>query len=406
MADAESLIEGKGTVKKNIHWFIGGLVALVIVIAIFAQDASSQKRKIQKQKEAATQVPQADSNPDAIKGALEKQKEVPLDNSPGDLANSKLGVPEIAKDGVGRSQAETEAISAKEAQAIEDARREAQLNGSSILAISNDASSLEQLGRLQQQQQAEAPTRLAVNENDLRQALAGPTLEPEVIPQKVLTKEEKDQEWLNDLSKKNKTNPITEDTVNSPYTIFQGAVIPAVLMTKITSQLPGQVTGIVSQDVYDGVTGSHIVIPKGSTVYGSYNNSISQGQSRLTVAFTRLILPNGRSVSLLGMPAADKVGQHGLEGDVNNRYFQRFGFSFLTAVLGVIVDKNNSNNTTIINTGGGTGAGVSTAAGTILTDMSRAEQQRSEQIKPIVTIKQGEKFNINVNRDISIEPYK
>ena len=105
------------------------------------------------------------------------------------------------------------------------------------------------------------------------------------------------------------------------------------------------------------------------------------------------------------MPAADKVGQHGLEGDVDNRYIQRFGFSFFTAVLGAIVDKNNTSNTTIINTDQSAGTGISTAAGTILTDISRQEQQRNAQIKPIVTIKQGMKFNINVNRDISIKPY-
>lgn len=399
MAESDSLINGSGTVKKNIHYFIGGFIALVVVIAIFAQDASSQKKKAEKAKEPP-KVAQVDGNPDGIKGALEKQKTVYV-------PEERVGVPAVAMEGVGTNAQKAAEISAAEAQAIEDAKRDAQNNGSSILAINAAANT--NLGQFAEMRQAllnGEQQRLNVNEADLRAALAPAVPEaPEPVAPPTLTKEEKDQEWLEAQAKRNKTNPITEDTTNSPYTVFEGAVIPAVLMTKINSQLPGQVTAVVSQDVYDGVSGRHLVIPKGSSIYGTYNNSVIQGQSRLTVAFSRLVLPNGRSVSLLGMPAADKVGQHGIEGDVNNRYVQRFGFSFLTAVLGLIVDKNNSNNTTIINAGGGMGAGVSTAAGTILTDIARSEKQRSDQIRPIVTIKQGEKFNINVNRDISISPY-
>lgn len=395
MAEAESLIEGKGTVKKNIHWFILGLVGLVIVIAIFAQDNTAKKRKAEKENEPP-KVAQADTNPNTIKGALDKQKEYPVETP---------GIPAIATEGVGKNEKETEAFNAKEAQAIEDAKRDAQLNGSSILAIGSDMASFTQVADMQRTQ-ANLPPRVEVNENDLRAAMAPPTLQPTVVAPKELTKEEKDQEWLDKMAAKNKTTPITEDAINSPYTIFQGATIPAVLMTSVNSQLPGQITAVVSQDVYDGVSGSHLIVPKGSNLYGMYNNSVIQGQNRLTVAFSRLVLPNGRSVSLLGMPSADKIGQQGLEGDVDNRYLQRFGFSFLTAVLGSIVDNNNRNNTTIINNGGGYGAGISTAAGTILTDIARSEQQRASQIKPVIIIKQGEKFNINVNRDISIAPYK
>jgi len=394
MADSDSLIQGTGTVKKNIHWFIAGIIGLVIVVAIFAQDASSRKEKADKAKEQPKIVEPIIDN---IDGVLASQKtEV--------IPNEKPSVPAVAIEGVGKDTKETAEISAAEAQAIEDARNQAHNLGSAIMVIGTQNGVLDSVSQLQRPVSDTEPN-LEVNEAALRAAMAPAVVERDAPVQKTLTKEEKDQEWIEKQAKLNKTNPITEDTANSPYTIFEGTEIPAVLMTKVSSQLPGQVTGVVSQDVYDSVSGNYIIIPKGSTIYGTYNNSIMQGQSRLTVTFNRLILPNGRTISLLGMPAADKVGQHGLEGDVDNRYGQRFGFSFLTAVLGAIVDKNNSSNTTIINTGEGSGSGISTAAGTILTDMSRQEQQRNAQIKPIVTIKQGMKFNINVNRDISIKPY-
>lgn len=403
MADADSLIEGKGTVKKNIHLFVGALIAIVIVIAIFAQDASSKKNKAEKAK-VPEKIAQADMNPAGIKGALELQKTTAIPNA-AVVAGDKPGVPGIATEGVGLTAKQTEAISVKEQQAIDDARREAQLNGSSILAISTEATAFEKFNA-GNNPYSEAPKRVDVNESDLKKAMAGPVGEPEAVQiQKTLNKDDPSQSWQAALSNRKKTEAIVEDIANSPYTIFEGAVIPAVLMTKVNSQLPGQVTALVSQDVYDGVTGRYLIIPKGSMCYGTYNNNVVQGQSRLMVAFTRLILPNGRSVSLQGMPAADKSGQHGIEGDVNNHYLERFGISMMTAVLGTIVDNRNSGSTTVINTGTG-GSGVTTAAGTVLVEMSRAEQQRTAQIKPTVVLTQGEKFNINVNRDISIEPYR
>jgi len=399
MADAASLIDGKGTVKKNIHIFIIGLVSIVVVVAIFMQDASSKKRKADKAKEPVKQSEQVVVK-DNIKGVLDKQKaEVPDPNPP------VVGIPGVVTDGVGKDAKETAVLNDKEIQAVETARSEAQQAGSAILAISSDSLSLGNIPPAFQQQPTQNEADYKINRDDMRQALAGPLLEAQQ-PQapKVLTKQEQDEAFLEKQSKRAKTTAIVEDIANSPYTIFEGSVIPAVLMTQVNSQLPGQITGLVSQDVYDDVTGSHLIIPKGSTVFGTYSNNVVQGQSRLIVTFSRLKLPNGRTVSLLGMPGADKIGQHGIEGDVNNRYFQRYGFSFLTAVLGGIADRQSSGSTTVINTGNG-GNGVSTAAGTILTQIAQNEQNRASQIQPIVVLKQGEKFNINVNRDIAIAPY-
>lgn len=303
MADSDSLIQGTGTVKKNIHWFIAGIIGLVIVVAIFAQDASSRKEKADKAKEQPKIVEPIIDN---IDGVLASQKTEFIPNE------TKPTVPAVAIEGVGKDTKETAEISAAEAQAIEDARRQAQTYGSAIMVIGTQNVAFDGISQLQRPV-SDTGSNLEVNEADLRAALAPAVLEKDAPVQKILSKEEKDQDWIEQQAKRNKTNPITEDTANSPYTIFEGTEIPAVLMTTVSSQLPGQVTGVVSQDVYDSVSGNYIIIPKGSTIYGTYNNSIVQGQSRLTVAFKRLILPNGRTVSLLGMPAADKVGQHGLE---------------------------------------------------------------------------------------------
>ena len=49
----------------------------------------------------------------------------------------------------------------------------------------------------------------------------------------------------------------------SPYELKRGSVIPATLITGISSDLPGRITAQVSQNVYDSATGHYLLIPQG-----------------------------------------------------------------------------------------------------------------------------------------------
>ena len=60
----------------------------------------------------------------------------------------------------------------------------------------------------------------------------------------------------------------------SPYTLFAGTVIPGVLITGINSDLPGQIEGQISQNVYDTVRGQHLILPQGTKLLGSYDSRI------------------------------------------------------------------------------------------------------------------------------------
>jgi len=89
----------------------------------------------------------------------------------------------------------------------------------------------------------------------------------------------------------------------SPYQVMAGNIIPASLVTGLNSDLPGQVIGQVTENVYDTVTGQHLLIPQGSRLMGRYDSVIAFGQSRALVVWTRLILPNGDSIQLDNLPA-------------------------------------------------------------------------------------------------------
>jgi type IV secretory pathway VirB10-like protein len=84
----------------------------------------------------------------------------------------------------------------------------------------------------------------------------------------------------------------------SPFAVQAGTIIPAALMTGIRSDLPGQITAQVTEAVYDTPTGRAKLIPQGSRLIGIYDSQIAFGQSRVLLVWTRLIMPNGRSIML------------------------------------------------------------------------------------------------------------
>ena len=82
-----------------------------------------------------------------------------------------------------------------------------------------------------------------------------------------------------------------------------GTVIPAALITGIRSDLPGQVTAQVTENVYDSPTGKYLLIPQGAKLIGLYDSQIAFGQDRVLLVWTRLIMPNGRRSCWSASPA-------------------------------------------------------------------------------------------------------
>lgn len=120
---------------------------------------------------------------------------------------------------------------------------------------------------------------------------------------------------------------------SSPNIVQAGSVIPAALITSIRSDLPGTITAQVTQNVYDSVTGRHLLIPQGSRLIGEYDSQISFGQNRVLLAWDRLILPDGRSIQLDRLPGADSSGQSGLR----DRADQHWGGLLRTALISTLL---------------------------------------------------------------------
>lgn len=171
----------------------------------------------------------------------------------------------------------------------------------------------------------------------------------------------------------------------------QGKVIPAVLGRQLNSDLPGRITAIVSADVHDAE--GRLLIPKGATLIGRYDAGVQVGQSRLLFAFERLVLPNGFSFDLPAAPGADLAGAAGMTGEVDNHFLQMFGASLLIAVLA-----EHTQQPAVV-TQYGT-SGPTTAAGQVLSDVSRTVLERNRVIPPTITVPQGTRINVEVVADM------
>ena len=131
---------------------------------------------------------------------------------------------------------------------------------------------------------------------------------------------------------------VSPDRVEPPasrYVLQAGSVIPAALITGIRSDLPGEVTAQVTEDVHDSPTGKILLIPQGARLVGQYDAQVSFGQSRVLLVWTRLIMPNGRSIVLERQPAADAAGYAGLEDEVDNHWGMLFKAAILSTLLSV-----------------------------------------------------------------------
>ena len=104
---------------------------------------------------------------------------------------------------------------------------------------------------------------------------------------------------------------------------------------KLNSDLPGQVIGQVTENIYDTVTGRHLLIPQGAKVIGSYESRNSYGDNRAFVTWSRLILPNGNSMTLDDLGAVDGQGFAGLHDKVDSHTGKVIKASVLSSIFGV-----------------------------------------------------------------------
>lgn len=197
----------------------------------------------------------------------------------------------------------------------------------------------------------------------------------------------------------------------SPYVLPAGTLIPCTLISGINSDLPGNITASVTENVYDWSHPNVVLIPQGTKVFGIYDSQIAFAQKRVQISWTRLIYPDGSYVDLNGMPGTDRQGYSGLSDKYYPRYGRLLAAAVATAALGSVglLFENDSNNGTVVTTSTGStvvvpnnsaGKEIGKNVAESIGNMGQSLFDKMLNTPPTILIRPGTRFNIQVNADI------
>ena len=197
---------------------------------------------------------------------------------------------------------------------------------------------------------------------------------------------------------------ITQTATLTDHDLAPGSVIPITLLTGINTDLPGEVIGLVRQDVYDTLTGRNILIPKGSRVMADYNSSVSFGQHSVQIAWNQLITTDGRVYSLPGFSGTTPEGYSGVKDKYSDHFWEILGGAMLGSIVnyssGYVKDQadqaSNIAGTELISLLTGSVVDTSTNYVEKYADLATSRQ-------PTITIRTGTQTMLLVNRIFTVK---
>lgn len=213
------------------------------------------------------------------------------------------------------------------------------------------------------------------------------------------------QEKIDFVNQKSKMNVISSNFIMdqiTQYQLFAGTVVPGILQTGLNSDLPGQVVGIVSQNVFDSTTGKWLLIPQGTKIIGTYDAKTSFAQTRGLVVWQRLIFPDGRSIVLDNFVGTDQSGYSGFHDKVRSHYSRVVWTALLggaiTGGVAAATSTDSDDNSFKAEAGAAAAQNISNAVNSIV--------NKNLNIAPTIMIRPGYQFNIMIEEDLLLEPYE
>ncbi len=183
----------------------------------------------------------------------------------------------------------------------------------------------------------------------------------------------------------------------SPNIVQAGSIIPAALITGIRSDLPGQITAQVTQNVYDSPTGRILLIPQGARLIGEYDSEITAGQTRVLLAWDRLIMPDGRSIVLERQPGADGAGFAGLQDRVNQHWGNLLRAAAVSTLLGVGAELGADSEDDLTRA-------LRRGSQDTINQTGQQIVRRQLNVRPTLTIRPGHPLRVVITRDLVLEP--
>lgn len=181
---------------------------------------------------------------------------------------------------------------------------------------------------------------------------------------------------------------------NRDLTITKGNTIDCVLNTKFDSSVVGMMSCTVTRNIYSA-SGRVVLIDRGSRVIGEYQGGMKQGDNRVFVMWNRIETPKGVMIDI-NSPGAGSLGEAGLNGRIDSKFWRRFGGALLVSVINDI--SRAASESAAEKTIGGDVRLEESAS--IAQQMATEELERSINIPPSIIKHQGDRLSIYVARDV------
>ena len=193
-------------------------------------------------------------------------------------------------------------------------------------------------------------------------------------------------------------------TVDGPlHRILEGTLIDAALTNRLDGSSAAPVNCLVTNPVYSH-TGRLVLIPAGARLLGETKPVQALGETRLAVAFHRLIMPDGSTISLNRFLGLNQIGDAGLRDRVNHHYLSTFGaaaavglISGLAQYLGTAGLNQGSGDRTVVIAGGATDATAQAGLQVMNRFLNRI---------PTVTIREGHRVRVYITSDLDLPAYR
>ena len=170
--------------------------------------------------------------------------------------------------------------------------------------------------------------------------------------------------------------------------IYEGSFLEAVLLTQLTGDFPGPVLAMVSVPFYSADR-QRILIPRGARVVGTARAVQDPDQSRLAVAFHRLLMPDGSWIDL-EFTGLNQAGEGALQDQVDRHYFSTFAAAGAVGVVSGLA------------LAGGSPFGLRAGVGQGLGQSATSVLDRFLNRLPTITIRAGHRLRIWFTSDVLV----
>jgi len=195
--------------------------------------------------------------------------------------------------------------------------------------------------------------------------------------------------------------------VDNARIITADRYITGILETGINSQLDSAEGGTAiiqtSEDVF-GYHGRNILIPKGSRMICDYTSPQKQGSTRLALECRRILIGETRAeIFELQASVGNQQGHAGITGEVDNRWWEKYGSAILLSTISATVQAAASLSSNQAGSDGSVNATAAQEAAANLSErfgeISASVLERTIDLAPVIRIMQGTRVQIRPRFD-------